>query len=622
MQAHLAHEVSPAGHARRGRAAHQHRGGVGERARTGEARSSVGVALSAKRAISLSDRALERVHALVERHLDQAVGAQRGQLRPSRAKSLQLEELKLVGARVRRDTLQLAQRGGKNDGDVTLPRLRKRREWPSYVHELDELRDAMLVLELDEVGELRPKARFLQPRDPHADVRNSLLEAQQRRNVRVRLADDEVVHVEQLRQRFQRQVLLDAAVLPQAVQPARTQACQFAARVFGNELLAGEEAGQCARRGHGAPHDDVRRGEVVQQTRLLVSPASAKADVENAARLFVRFLEREVAEQRSQHLHERSELLQVPRAPEVAQHQAPRRDAEEAHVPIACKLHDVLHPSAIELLGSSRAYHGAHEAPHGATGEDARQEALAKQRLDDAYVKPTKRAAAAQHERRASKCVPRLLQECELILEADGGAVGSLRRESILLRRRGEVAKLIGRFLDVRLDHLGEQHAVAVLLQLWVVHVAEVARHVRAKREDDVGHVSGGAQSAQALQAILQHLLVVEVQLLPQQLLLAVAVVQPVELLSGGQPLLVALRALHRGDERAAVHHPRAVVVHVHAVRRVSDGRGCGESGYLESVPLAYELPRTWEQAVPHDVPSRTSVVPECFRDRHPRRSS
>ncbi|OLL23696.1 hypothetical protein NEOLI_004336 [Neolecta irregularis DAH-3] len=116
-------------------------------------------------------------------------------------------------------------------------------------------------------------------------------------DVRVDLADDEVVDVEQLGEARDGDVGLHAAVDPGGVGGAGDpRDVRAGVRVLCEQRDGAEDQRQRARGDDGGPDEDVRRRQVVEQARHRKRRRARHADVEDAARAAVALLEGDVAQ--------------------------------------------------------------------------------------------------------------------------------------------------------------------------------------------------------------------------------------------------------------------------------------------------------------------------------------
>mmetsp|Transcript_26425 Transcript_26425/g.56388 ORF Transcript_26425/g.56388 Transcript_26425/m.56388 type:complete len:526 (+) Transcript_26425:565-2142(+) len=401
------------------------------------------------------------------------------------------------------------------------------------------------------------------------------LEGQPGHNVRVDLAHHKVVDVEHLADPLGREVLLERAVPPAPVRAVRLVDVQVVHKlplpVLGEEVGGLEEHGKGRGGRHRGPDHHVGRRQVVEQLGRLVGVRRRHANVQHPPGLLVGLLKRVVTKQRPQPVSQEANVVQRSFRDDVLENLRQRRVAEEGEIHVAELLHQVL-----DLGLRASAHDGADEGPDAAPGKDSREEVLLEENLDHAHVEGPQRAAAAQHQRRPPKGVPRLPQKGQLVLH--------VKVRKVVVR---DVLKLQRHLLDIVLD--GLRDLGPALVQVLVGHVAQVAEHVRPQGVDHLRRVSALADLEQVRQPRLQELPVVERGLaLP---LGADVLVLPLELLHGllqlglgHGPLRVVLRLLH------LLLEPRLDAPVLQALRDVHPPHGVpcqpsGRSGHRQHLP-------------------------------------
>mmetsp|Transcript_4029 Transcript_4029/g.10040 ORF Transcript_4029/g.10040 Transcript_4029/m.10040 type:complete len:578 (-) Transcript_4029:668-2401(-) len=407
---------------------------------------------------------LDARHALVQRRLDRAVALDRRHALP-RGDLAHLDCVQQVlRGGVDDGLVQVPQRAGQRERDVALPGLREQREplghLPVRQHPLHHLEP---VLEL-RLHDGRPL------------VREQRLEVEQRHDVRVGLAHQEVVHIEHLAQRLHWQVKLERAVPPAALQRVaramRVQLDHLPAAVAAHDVLRRVQAGEGGGRGHSRPDERLGRCQVVEQAGGLVGVRGAHRHVEDAACALVRLQERAVAQQLAQLLDHERNVLQVALVQHVA-HQVHRAAVLEERDVEAVQLGEGL----TQLVVGARAHNGAHNGSDAGACQHARQHLPLKQRLAHADVEGAQAAAAAQQQRGAPKRVACDLEERQLLLQ-----------RQLHLGPRADLEQLLLHLPDVLLDGGGDGHKVLALL-LALCDVGNVADEIDAQAKHDLSGI-------------------------------------------------------------------------------------------------------------------------------------
>eukprot|EP00291_Cryptomonas_curvata_P016895 CAMPEP_0172167184 /NCGR_PEP_ID=MMETSP1050-20130122/9427_1 /TAXON_ID=233186 /ORGANISM="Cryptomonas curvata, Strain CCAP979/52" /LENGTH=413 /DNA_ID=CAMNT_0012837939 /DNA_START=127 /DNA_END=1368 /DNA_ORIENTATION=- len=236
--------------------------------------------------------------------------------------------------------------------------------------------------------------------------------------VGVGLADDEVVDVEELLQPVHRQVRLQAAVGPLDV--AHVVRHLHPPRVLREQLHRLVEPGQRARGGRGAPHEHVGRREVVEQPRLLVVVAGRHRDVDDAAGALVGLVEGHVPHVVDECSLQLLDVHEVARLEDPAQLalQAPN-GVEEFEADGAADGLDVPREEQLQLLAGAHGDDARHDGPRRAAGDDAGEQLVLEEGLEDPEVVHAERGPPGQQQRRLAQRVPRLREEGELLLEGE-----------------------------------------------------------------------------------------------------------------------------------------------------------------------------------------------------------
>jgi len=244
---------------------------------------------------------------------------------------------------------------------------------------------------------------------------------------------------------------------------------------------------------------DIGRREKVQDTRRVSKGIVLRdRDVEDAVGAVVRLLERHVADHLAEH------GLQ---ARNVEQHAGAQEALELAHQRALLRVLERIEaqraalPHARQLVVRVRGHDAGHERADAGARDDARQQVLLPQRLDDAKVIHAEAGAAAQQQRRASERLPRLVDEVVLVPEVEARHLGV-----------GDEAQQLAHLVGVLVHQLLGAN-VRAPIQPLVGDAAQVAQQPRAQREHDRHVVALLLQLLQLPQARIDQAIVVVVRL-------------------------------------------------------------------------------------------------------------
>ena len=238
-------------------------------------------------------------------------------------------------------------------------------------------------------------------------------------------------------------------------------------------------------------------GEVVEQVGHAAPAGGSDGDVEDALGARVRFLEGEVADVRAH------AVFQDRRVEEVALADVASRPAEQglehaglgvlhqrflircgvpaAGLPVSSERHkvDAVPVEKVQQLVLGVDTHQCSDQRSGpGASDDPRQQTPQIQRLHDPKMAQAKERPALQHERRAPKGLPRIMQQVELRLGREAALV-ALRR-----RQRGHVLDRQRDLGDVVLDEQLRARARAIE-EPRRGDVAQVAHQARAQQADE-----------------------------------------------------------------------------------------------------------------------------------------